>query len=135
MANKIETPKVPHGTKFDTEKPRFELIPPDAELWLARCLTHGAKKYDDNNWTGLNVSRVIGALKRHLNAIERGEDMDDGEGGSGLPHHSNLLCNAVFLSHLLENYPDQDDRHFKNLNSKPANGKKTVKRPVRKKKN
>lgn len=115
-----EEPKVPHGTKFDGEKPRFDLIPPDGELWTAKILAHGAKKYADNNWTGLNVSRVIAALKRHLNAIERGEDVDDGEGGSGMPHHAHLLTNAFFLSHLLDNYPDQDDRHFKSLNSKPT---------------
>lgn len=104
--------KIEHGTKFDQDKPRFELIAPDAELWLAKILTFGATKYEDNNWTGLKLKRVLGALKRHLNALERGEDFDS---ESGMPHHAHLLTNAMFLTHILENYPEQDDRLFKHI--------------------
>jgi hypothetical protein len=110
------TKKIEHGTKYDHGKPRFELIAPDAELWLAKILTHGAVKYEDNNWTGLTTKRVLGALKRHLNAIERGEDIDtEGDNPSNMPHHAHLLTNAMFLCHILENYPEQDDRPFKNI--------------------
>lgn len=110
--------KVPHGTKFDTEKPRFDLIPPDSTLWMAKVLAHGANKYAENNWTGLGVKRVIAALKRHLNDLEMGVDIDDGPNGSGMPHHAHILTNAAFLCHLLENYPEQDDRPFKNIKNK-----------------
>ena len=103
---------VPHGTKFDTDKPRFDLIPPDSEKWIATVLAHGAKKYAPNNWTGLQVSRVIAAMRRHLNALESGEDIDP---ESGYPHHAHVATNAVFLSHLLDNYPEQDDRSFKHI--------------------
>ena len=109
--------KIEHGTKFDDGKPRFELIAPDAELWLARILTFGASKYEDNNWTGLKVKRILGALKRHLNALESGQDYDP---ESGMPHHAHVLTNAMFLTHILENYPDQDDRLFKFLNHDPT---------------
>ena len=104
------TKQIKHGTKFDANKPRFELIAPDAELWLAKILTFGASKYEDNNWTGLTSKRVLSALKRHMNALESGEDLDP---ESGMPHHAHLLCNAMFLTHLLENFPEQDDRLFK----------------------
>lgn len=108
----VNDSKIMHGTKYDDEKPRFDLIPPDAELWIAKVLAYGAKKYAENNWTGLEVSRVIAALKRHLNAIERGENIDHGEGGSGMPHYAHVATNAMFLCHLLENYPEQDNRIF-----------------------
>jgi hypothetical protein len=115
------TEKILHGTKFDSEKPRFDLIPPDTQLAIAKVLAHGAKKYADNNWLGLKVNRVIAALERHLNAIKSGEDIDVGDGcnaGSGMPHSWHMLTNAIFLVHLLEHYPDQDDRHFKYINKK-----------------
>lgn len=117
MTKKKTTKQEPltHGTKFDTGKPRFELIAPDAEYWLAKILTFGASKYADNNWTGLTTKRVLGALKRHMNALESGEDIDP---ESGMPHHAHMLCNAMFLTHLLENYPDQDDRLFKDIAAK-----------------
>lgn len=105
--------EIPHGTKFDANKPRFELIPADVEYMVAQILAYGAEKYLDHNWTGLNVTRVLGSLKRHLNAIERGEDYDNGEDGSGYHNAAMVVVNAYFLTHLLLNYPDQDDRPFK----------------------
>lgn len=81
--------------KDDGEKLRFDLIPPEAEKGLAEILTFGAGKYGDRNWEeGLNHERVIGALRRHLNAWQRGEKLDPETGQSHLKH---LLCNAVFL--------------------------------------
>lgn len=100
------------GTKFDTDKPRFDLIPPDAELWVAKILAHGATKYAENNWIGLDVSRLIAAMKRHLNAIERGEDIDN---DSKMPHFAHVATNAMMIAHILNNYPELDNRQFKFL--------------------
>lgn len=99
------------GNKFDSDKNRLELISPFAEWGLGLVLTHGAKKYAPRNWEkGINFSRVIGAIKRHLNAIERGEDLDP---ESGMPHADHLFAEAMFLSHffhLYEQYKSFDDR-------------------------
>lgn len=96
------------GTKYDQEKPRLDLLDPDAMEGLAKVLTFGAKKYDAHNWrNGIVYSRLMAALHRHLLAIQRGEDFD---AESGLPHIDHLGCCWMFLSSLMKTRPDLDDR-------------------------
>lgn len=55
------------GIKFDAEKVRLDLLPPEFLLATATILTFGAKKYADRNWElGMKWGRVYGALFRHL---------------------------------------------------------------------
>src|ERR1700721_3398315 len=57
------------GTKHDSSKLRYNLIPASAEIALAEALTHGAMKYSADNWRlGFKWTRSYGALRRHLNA-------------------------------------------------------------------
>lgn len=87
------------GLKYDIGKPMFDLIDPIAQEGLARVLTFGAKKYSAHNWRkGIEYSRLIAAIKRHLNAIERGELIDP---DSGELHIDNIQCNAMFLSNFM----------------------------------
>lgn len=107
------------GTKKDHGKIRHDLISPTASDELAKVLSFGAQKYEDNNWRkGMKWSRIIGALKRHLNAIERGEDRDP---ETGLLHSAHVMCNAMFLTDYYTIYPQGDDRPHKFL-SKPKIG-------------
>lgn len=101
------------GKKYDQDKVRFDLIDPEAELALAKVLTMGARKYDANNWQLVDnpLPRYIGALRRHLNSIERGEYHDS---ESNLQHAAHIMCNAMFLHYFLnkENSYDPDiQRH------------------------
>ena len=84
------------GAKFDGGKCRLELIDPIAEEAMAWVLTYGSYKYTDNSWQKVDRERYIGAIKRHLNAIQRGEVCDP---ESGLPHAAHLHCNTMFLCH------------------------------------
>jgi len=103
--------KAAGGTKFDSEKLRFDLIPPSAEEALAEVLTFGAAKYDDDNWTkGFKWRRVYGATRRHLNKWYRGVDND---AESSLNHLKHAFCNIAFLIEFIETHPDLDDRPFK----------------------
>lgn len=77
-----------------TMKDRFDLIPDDCMLYLAKVLTHGAKKYGDNNWQGVEESRYKGAILRHLNSHFRGESSDP---ETGLPHLAHAYANLTFL--------------------------------------
>lgn len=53
--------------KFDEDKARFELIPPESLFALAMVLSFGAKKYAARNWEkGMSWGRVFGATMRHL---------------------------------------------------------------------
>lgn len=69
------------GVKFDTGKPRTDLLPPEALLAAARVLTQGAAKYGERNWEkGLDLHRVYAAVLRHLFAWAKGEDINTEDG-------------------------------------------------------
>lgn len=96
------------GTKFDTNKLRYDLVNPDAHKRMVEILTFGAQKYDARNWElGIPWSRIIASLKRHLSAIEAGEDFDP---ESGKLHIDHVACNAHFLSAYYKIHPQGDDR-------------------------
>lgn len=101
------------GLRFNEGKPRYDLIHPIAEKGLVDVLTFGSTKYEEHNWEkGMRWSKVIASLKRHMAAIERGEDYDK---ESGLLHIDHLQCNAHFLSAYYHIYPQGDDRQHKYL--------------------
>ena len=96
--------------KFDAEKTRLDLLSVPALLGISDVLTHGAKKYADNNWRssgGLEWHRLIRAAMKHLLAFQAGEDLD---AESGLPHIDHLLCCAMFLSEYQKTGLGKDDR-------------------------
>ncbi len=83
------------GVKFDENKLRMDLIPPEAIEALALTLTKGAQKYGDRNWEkGIDPNRCIAALMRHLMRHMAGEEFDP---DSGQPHMDHVLTNAVFV--------------------------------------
>jgi hypothetical protein len=87
------------GMKFDTDKPRFDLIPPSAERLLADVLTFGAKKYAPGNWAKVEngKERYIAAALRHINAHRTGEWNDE---ETGLPHLAHAMCCLAFVIEL-----------------------------------
>lgn len=96
------------GLKYDYGKPQMELLDPSFTEGVAEVLTFGAKKYASENWrNGIEFKRIIGAMHRHLAAIQRGEDIDP---ESGLPHVYHIGCNVQFLGWMMKNRPDLDDR-------------------------
>lgn len=96
------------GLKYDSTKPRMDLIDPAFLEDLANVLTFGAKKYTAHNWrNGIHTSRLIAAAYRHLGAINKGEDLDP---ESNLPHAAHLGCCVMFLHWILANKPEFDDR-------------------------
>ena len=102
------------GDRFNEGKPRWSLVPQSALIPMVRVLEFGAKKYGDYNWVkGLSIRETCESLKRHLDAFMEGED-DDPE--SKLSHIGHIQCNALFLSWIMENRKDLDDRiNFKNI--------------------
>lgn len=91
------------GLKYDSDKPDFSLISPLAITELARVLTYGAKKYEPNNWRkGIEHTRIISAMMRHIVAYNAGDDFD---GESGLHHMAHAMCCCMFLIEL-DSAPD-----------------------------
>lgn len=83
------------GTKLDTGKIRYDLVPPEALEEITKVLTFGAKKYADRNWEGgIAYGRVFGALMRHLWAWWKNSGPD---AETGLSHLAHAGCCIFFL--------------------------------------
>lgn len=96
------------GDRFNEGKPKWSLVPQSSLIPMVRVLEFGTKKYGDYNWTkGLSIRETCESLKRHLDAFMEGEDKDN---ESGLSHIGHIQCNALFLSWMMENRSDLDDR-------------------------
>ena len=85
-----------YGIKHDNDKPMMNLIPPHAEIELARVLTFGATKYGPENWRTLEnlETRYVAAAMRHINAFRQGETLDS---ESGLHHLAHAMCCMAFI--------------------------------------
>mgnify|MGYP000197493268 CR=1 FL=1 len=95
-------PKISGGVKYDDGKPRYDLMPPDAENAIAKILTFGAEKYADRNWEdGMNWGRLYGAARRHLSKYWAGENYDSDSGELHLAHAA--CCVMMLLSYQLRN--------------------------------
>lgn len=80
-------------------KLEWHLLPDEVMEEVIKVLMHGKEKYGPWNWATppyFAKHVVFDSLHRHMAAIKRGEQYDDGPGGSGLLHAAHLLCNAVF---------------------------------------
>lgn len=96
------------GKRYNEGKSRFDLVQSDAHKDMVNVLGMGAQKYGDRNWTkGMNWTTVIASMKRHIAAIEAGEDYDT---ESGQLHAAHVQCNAHFLNAYYYIYPQGDDR-------------------------
>ena len=88
------------GTKYDTGKLRFDLVPSEALEAVVEVWTYGANKYADRDWEkGLAWGRIFAALMRHMWAFWRGESLDE---ESGLPHLAHAAwCTLALLQYYL----------------------------------
>jgi hypothetical protein len=97
-----------NGMRFNQGKLRYDLVNPKAYEDLVQVLTDGATKYKSRNWeAGLSWTSVLASLKRHIAAIEKGEDYDK---ESGRLHIAHAACNAHFLNTFYYTFPQGDDR-------------------------
>lgn len=87
------------GTKYDQGKLRWDLVPWHEMKAVAGVLTHGSKKYDDDNWKKVDIWHYKRALMEHYSAYM--EFCQDGIGSPidecGYHHLANVICNALFL--------------------------------------
>lgn len=85
-----------NGTKYDDGKARWDLVPWRSLIEIVKVLTHGAEKYDPNNWMHVPNARdrYFAASQRHLIAWQQGETTDP---DSGLPHLAHAGCCILFL--------------------------------------
>lgn len=96
------------GVKYDSEKPRMHLLPPKATIEVAKVLTFGAQKYDEENWRKLDKlqERYTSGALRHIFAHMDGEQLDP---ESGISHLAHALCCLLFKLEI-ELEEDQEKR-------------------------
>lgn len=88
-------PPLDEATKYDEDKTRLELLPPEALIEIGKVLGYGAKKYNTDNWrNGFKWRRLVGSCLRHLMAWAGGEDKDP---ETGLSHLAHAGANILFL--------------------------------------
>ena len=81
--------------RYDADKPRFDLIPPEALVALANHYTVGSKKYSERNWEkGMDWERCFGSLQRHAWKWQAGENIDE---ETGSHHMIAVAWNAIAL--------------------------------------
>lgn len=96
------------GLRENEGKLRYDLVNPYAHEDMIKVLTFGSKKYPERNWErGMKWTSIIASMKRHIAAIEKGEDFDK---ESGLPHIAHVQCNAHFLNAYYYIFQQGDDR-------------------------
>jgi hypothetical protein len=101
------------GLRFNNGKTRHDLVPAFAQEQYAKVISAGSVKYLPRNWEkGMEWTTVMASMKRHILAIERGEDYDP---ETGLLHSAHVMCNAAFLTEYYRIYPQGDDRPHKYL--------------------
>lgn len=98
------------GKKYDHEKNRLDLLPFRALEEIARVLTFGARKYDDDNWRKVpNLRRrYFAAALRHLTAWRLGQRTDPETGFHHLAHAG--CCLLFVLSTELGTDPEFEDK-------------------------
>lgn len=75
------------------QKPQLQLIPPVSGRAMAAAMQHGAVKYGERNWlkSGIDLTVYLGAMRRHIDAIIDGEDIDP---ESGCPHLGHIMASC-----------------------------------------
>ena len=83
------------GIKYDSAKPKMNLLPPKAILEVAKVLTFGAEKYDAENWRKLDdlQNRYTAGALRHIFAHMDGEELDP---ETNLSHLAHAMCCLLF---------------------------------------
>ena len=97
------------GTKHDTDKDPWDLLPWDAMCEIVKILAFGAKKYAPRNWEqGIGYSRLFAATQRHITSWWARQDNDLETGRSHLAHAACCVC--FLLTFALRGRTDLDDR-------------------------
>jgi hypothetical protein len=83
--------------KFDQGKTDWAILPIGASEEIIKVFKFGEAKYSRGNYldgNGLEYSRVLNSLLRHIHAFMRGEDSDP---ETGISHMAHAGCNIYML--------------------------------------
>jgi hypothetical protein len=91
-------------------KPQLQLLPPAFNRETAKALACGASKYGEWNWRRNKVELMtyLGAIRRHIDAVMNGEDVDLESGAHHLGHVAAgcaIVLDAAECGQLIDNRP------------------------------
>ena len=99
------------GVKYDSKKPKMNLLPPKAIVEISKVLTFGAAKYDAENWRKLDdlQNRYTAGALRHIFAHMDGEELDP---ETNLSHLAYAMCCLLFKLEieLEERFKEEESR-------------------------
>lgn len=94
--------------RYNTGKRQWSLVDFKSLESMVEVLEFGANKYERFNWyKGMPVTELSESLLRHMFAFLSGEDKDP---ESGIDHLGHVMCNAMFLSYIMREKSQYDDR-------------------------
>lgn len=99
-------PKAQHGNA----KPPLHLIPPAGNDEQAKALACGNTKYGTRNWLlgdGVNYTVYLAAMKRHIDCVLDGADVD---AESGAHHLGHVMAGAAIILDAMRHGKLIDDR-------------------------
>jgi len=91
-------------------KSQLQLLPPSFNRETAKALACGAAKYGVANWRTNKVELMtyLGAMRRHIDAVMSGEDLDPESGAHHLGHVAAgcaIVIDAAEHGQLIDNRP------------------------------
>lgn len=91
-------------------KPQLQLVPPVINTAMAAALKIGADKYGPWNWrtNKVEIMTYLGAMRRHIDAVLEGEDLDPESGAHHLGHVAAgcaIVLDALAHGTLVDNRP------------------------------
>lgn len=94
-----DSPKIePEYKKFDSGKPRTDLLGPTSILEMASVLGFGANKYSADNWKNCTEpERFLAASLRHILQYMNGEKVDS---ETGISHLAHAMTSLMFVREL-----------------------------------
>jgi len=109
----LKPDKIELSGRYNDDKPKWSLVNFESLIPLVKVLEFGTIKYAKFDWTkGFPTTEICESMLRHIFAYLNGEDKDE---ESGLPIEGHIFCNAMFLSYMIKNRPDLDDRYIIHL--------------------
>lgn len=101
-------PEEQEAIKTGLGKLRYDLIPVAGLAEVAKVFTIGAKKYTPWGWLErpYKLSTAIGAMKRHIEAFQGGEDYD----AEGFHHLAAVAFYTLVIMTYQATGQDDDDR-------------------------
>jgi len=99
--------------RYNQGKRKWALVDFKSLEPMVEVLEYGEEKYASWNWMkGQEVTSICESLLRHTFAFMDGEDNDP---ESGLSHLGHMMSNLMFISYMLREKPEWDNRHEKNI--------------------